>query len=148
MSQNPNLITGALKLLGSFDIACYKSWPDAVQGLIDMLAVQFQVSQITNVLVSNTQPSSAEVNDVWFKLDNSGNFVGIFLYSGAEWVQRFPPPNEIIWMFGDSTDIPTGYSLIDSSNANFTATQVTFLQNFWHLDASGLFFDIFQVTQD
>lgn len=147
MSTTGALATGALKQLGSFDVECFQSLQDFVNWFYDNTVVQFQTSLITNVVVSPNQPNNSQTNQIWFKQNSSGTIIGVFVFSGGAWIQFLPQPNGIFWCFGDSTDVPDGYLLADSSNPNLTASQATFLQNFWHLDSSGLFYDIFQVTQ-
>lgn len=145
MSTSENVVTGAVKLLNSFDITCYESWPQAVQGLVENLGLVIPGS-VTNVIVSNQQPSNSQTNYIWFRQNSAGEFVGIYLYSDGQWTQFFPAPNQIIRMYGNSTQVPSGFILADSSNPNITAEQAAFLQNTWLPDSSQQFYTIFDVT--
>lgn len=144
-----DVILGALKLVGKLDCMCFTSWLDFVKKLPTIFAVEVP-SSITNVIVSTQQPDDDQQDNIWFKLDNSGSFSGIFAYAMSDWRQIFPPPNALIRMFGNSTLVPDGYLLVDSSNPHFTAAQVTAIQSTWYPApaTAPLFYTIFDVTYE
>lgn len=147
MSTDNDVILGALKLIGKIDCECFTSWSDFITKLPKFFAVEIP-SNITNVLVSTSEPNDDQHDNVWFKIDNAGSFVGIFIYAMGDWQQIFPTPQAIIRMYGNSASIPPGYMLIDSSNPHFTAAEVTAIQSSWILAADGLNYSIFDVTYE
>jgi len=67
---------------------------------------------ISNVVISNIQPLDNQRDALWFRRSNSGSFLGAYVYSQGKWQQFFPAPEAIYWMYGDSRDVPEGYSLV------------------------------------
>lgn len=85
-------------------------------------------SNITNVVVSSVQPTDSQRTNVWLRIGNDGNFVGLFLYALGQWRQIFPQPQGVFWFYGNSDNIPDGYLLVDEDNPHFTAPQVDAIQ--------------------
>lgn len=108
--NNSQTITGAIKVLDLPETACFTSFPDLIRSLEQYLAVQIPPQSFSNIVISNTQPGSADRDKIWWRLSNSGSFVGIYFYSGGNWIQVFPAPNQIFWLYGDSANPPTGFS--------------------------------------
>lgn len=139
-------IAAGIKVIDLPDDACLTTVRDLVLMLEKYLAVEIDASDITNVVVSSSEPDAGDRNVIWFKIDNSGNFVGIHVFVQGEWLQMFPPPSAIIRMYGNSTDVPEGYALIENGTAGFTSGMVAALQAQWHLETGGTFYDIFDVV--
>jgi hypothetical protein len=56
-------------------------------------------------------------------------FLGFYVYSNTVWVQFFPVPNSVTWVYdttGTST-VPTGYKLLEVTDGIFTAPQYALL---------------------
>lgn len=148
MSNEVITVTGAWKLVGLPDTACFTSFKDLLLALQAFSVLEIPKT-ITNVVVSNVQPLDSQRNYVWFRTGSSGHFIGIYVYSDGKWVQVFRAPQEIIRIGGigaDSRTPPPGYQLIDSDNAGFTSAQVSFIQSGWHKDPTNTFWDVFDVT--
>lgn len=140
-----DVITGALKLLGKVDCECFTSWQDFIAQIPKMFGVVVPAS-ITNVVISDQQPDDDQREYLWIKRSTSGSVVGLFVYATGDWRQLFPTPKGIIRMFGDHRNIPAGYQLIDASNPNFTAAEVTHIQSSWMLSSDSSYYTIFDVT--
>ncbi len=126
------------------DTACFTTFGDLLRALPDFLKVVIPTN-ITNVVVSKTQPLDTQRDNVWFRFSNGGVFMGIYLFSEGTWRQFFPAPNAIYQVAGDSRDPPAGYIL--ASDANFlSSTQIAHLQAFWLLDPTGNFYTLFDVV--
>jgi hypothetical protein len=140
-----DVIIGQIKLKGFIEDTCFTSIKDFIARLPDWLIAEIP-SEATNVVVGTQQPSSDQTNAVWFRQDNSGTFIGVYVYSNGTWKQIVPAPNGIIRMYGDSRAVPDGYQLIDNSNSNFTAAEVTAIQATWIKDVTNTYWRVFDVT--
>lgn len=123
------VVTGAIKFIDVPNDFCITTITELVKFVQQHGAVEFNASEITNVYVGTSQPTDTSV--IWFQISPSGNFIGVYVYVQSQWVVVFPPPSQIIRMYGDSTDIPIGYELITNSTAGFSAAMVTFIQSQW-----------------
>lgn len=142
MSENAN-IRGSIKLDNLIETGCFTSIDDFLKRLPDMLTVEIP-ADVTNVTIGSTQPNSDQLNNLWIKKDNSGSFVGLFLFAQGGWNQVYPVPQELHLVYGDSTVIPTGYQLA-SDDVNISPTQLAFLQLMWHSNGGGGY-DIFHIS--
>jgi len=138
------VVTGALKFIDVPNDFCITTVTELIKFVQKHGVVEFDASQLTNVYVGTTQPSDTSV--IWFKISPSGNYVGVFVYVQSEWTVVFPPPSQVIRMYGDSTNIPTGYELITSTTPGFSSAMVSFLQGQWMPNPSSpsdyLIFDV------
>lgn len=130
-------ITGVIKVTDLPDDTCLTTVRELILSLERFLAVEFDAEQVTNVIVSSVEPETTERNIIWFRTDNSGNFLGINVFIQGEWIQMFPPPNSIIRMYGRSTELPQGYALVSTSVPGFTPPMVAKLQESWVLQQPG-----------
>ena len=126
-------ITGAIKTINVPDDMTLTTVRDLVLQLSQLLAVEFDVSKLTNVVVSNDEPSQADKDVIWFKVDNSGNFAGVYVYVQSAWTQMFPCPQSLYKVYGDSRQLPAGYALVSNTLSGFTAAMVAKLQEEWLL---------------
>jgi len=126
-----SVITGAIKVAGVPDSACFTNFPELLRSLEQYLLVQIPNQTFSNVVISVQQPGSADVDKIWWRLSNSGSFIGIYGFANGIWNLVFPAPQQIIWVYGDSDNPPPGYSfdLVASvlSPAVYTSLSATFL---------------------
>lgn len=102
---NPaNIIAGDLVIKNIPENACYTSFTELLKSLPEYLGVQIP-STITNVIVSNVQPSSSQTTSIWFRYSNSGSFLGIYVFSQGAWHNIYPINS------GDQIQIETFYSV-------------------------------------
>jgi len=145
MSPNEDLVYGELQAIGIPDTYCFES----AQQYYDSIAKNFRPvfsRSITNVIISNIQPTESQRTSLWVRLSNGGQYIGEYIFTGVAWKQISPVPNGLFRMYGDSRAVPPGYKLADSSNTALTAAQVTFITGTWHLAPSNTWYDIFDVT--
>jgi hypothetical protein len=129
MTTSNDVLRGTVKLDGFLEGCCFTSWDDFVKKLPSLLAIEIP-SNVTNVTIGNTQPTDDERDNLWIRKDNSGSFLGMFIYSQGTWQQIYPPPLSAILMLGDSRVIPAGYQL--ASDVTFVdAATLTALQSLW-----------------
>lgn len=135
-------VLGALKLTGLIDnLECYTSIQQLLRDFPKLFSVEVP-SSITNVIVSNQQPTATQRDAVWFRRSNGGVFIGIYLFSEGTWRQFFPVPKTLYRLYGDSREPPFGY-ILASDSAALTSEQVAFLETQWHRDPTDTYWDIY-----
>lgn len=127
-------ITGTVKLIDFPDDACLTTVKDLLMDLERYLAIELPVESITNVVVSSSEPDLTDRDIIWYRVDNSGNFIGQFVYVQGEWLQMFPPPQAIFKMYGSSLEIPPGYALITAGTPGMTDAMVDKLRLSWSIN--------------
>jgi hypothetical protein len=137
MSREPgNVIAVPLKLSGLPEGYCFSSLEDLLKVLQNNLFAEVP-DTITNVQVSNLQPTSSQRADVWFRLNSGGKFIGIYMFDGVTWRQVLEAPNQVTWMYGDSADVPEGFQLIDTGHPSFTAPEIAHIKGFYYPAGAG-----------
>lgn len=130
------LVEGALKIQGLTDLTCFTTFLDLLKALEQYVAVEIP-DTITNVIISNVQPTDPSRNVIWFRSNNAGSFTGIFVYSGGEWVQMFPTPLARFSILGDSNNPPPGYKVVTADEDGYDTAQVAFLKERWYPSGDG-----------
>lgn len=140
MPNSADVIRGELVLIGLPDTKCFTSWQDFLASLPGFLSVQLPISNATNVVVSNVEPSSSQTTSVWFRLNNAGGFIGIYVFSAGAWQQIYPVnvdtpvvTNQIFWFFGDATHPPPGWTATNVYTGLTPAVQ-TYLNTLWYTE--------------
>lgn len=145
MSQQSTTVAVPVQSLGIPQNACFTNFQELLSLLQQYLVVQVPRS-ISNVIISNTQPTSAERNSLWVRENNGGQFIGIYVYDGTTWRQVLPTPNGIFKMYGDSRSIPEGFLLADASNPHISADMAMALELGWVRDNTDTYWEMFDVT--
>jgi len=114
-------IRGVIKVAGVPDSACYTTFADLLRSLGDYLIVDIPNQTFSNVIISNVQPGQADRDKIWWRLSNSGVFVGIYGYANNVWSQVFPAPQQIFWLYGSSATPPPGFKFLDGTEGIFSA---------------------------
>lgn len=150
MPINPNIISlkDALKLEGLPDTICFTTFAEMFKLLAKHSIVEIP-SSISNVIVSNVQPSDTERSSLWFRTTNGGDVIGLYLYSSGTWRPFFPVPGELVRLGPPhtSTNLPFGYEL-PSSTTGYTAPMLAAIMATW-LPSPGdpSVFEIFDVVR-
>lgn len=130
MAQGANVI-GQLVLTALPELQCFTNFTDFLKTLPSLYSVEVPAT-VTNVIVSASQPTSSQTTSIWVRLSNSGAILGIYVFSGGSWVQISPSPNQVIWMYGDSSNPPDGYKTTDdASGVEISAALATALKALW-----------------
>lgn len=145
MSSEPDIAAGQLVLKGVLESCSFTGFVDFVRALPDLLGVEIPAS-VSNVVLSAEQPSEGERGKIWMRQDSDGKFVGGYIFSEGTWSQFFPAPNGIFWMYGDSRNVPPGYTLADEQNTKLPQGVGLFLKNRWKFDDTATFYTAFEVT--
>lgn len=80
-----NLVIKALP-----DLFCFESARDLITKLPELLGVETPLSNISNVVVSISQPSDSQTTSLWIRINNAGNFVGLYVFSAGKWQPIYP----------------------------------------------------------
>jgi len=145
MSKESNVVSAPIAIKGDPTTACFTTVGDFIEALPNFLVAEIPTS-ITNVIISNIQPLDSQRMTVWFRLNNAGTFIGIYVFSDGTWIQMFPPPQGLFWMYGDSRDVPKGYILADENNGALPPGLGLKLKTTWILDPTGTFYIAFETT--
>lgn len=116
MPSTPDLVRAAIVLLGLPENTCFTSFQDFITQLPNLIGAEIP-SDITNVVVSNTQPSDSQTTSIWFRLSNSGSFISINVFSNGAWRTIYPvnvdSPTDTLQIFdfiGDPALPPPGFT--------------------------------------
>jgi hypothetical protein len=129
MTVGVNVIQSALKLLQLPDRQCFTSWTDFLMQIPNLYGVELPTG-ITNVTIGNVAPSSSETDNLWIQTNNSGNFVGLFIYITGAWRQIYPLVNQLFFVLGDSRNPPSGYTCAAFDNS-VSALQLANMKKIW-----------------
>lgn len=126
---NPtNVIRGGLVVQNIPENACFTSFVELLKALPTYLGVQIPDS-VTNVIVSNIQPTSGDTTKVWFRLNNAGSFVGIYVFSQGEWRNIYPinDGNQFTIQTFVSLDgsVPSGWKKIETGDPDLPVAVVS-----------------------
>jgi hypothetical protein len=135
MPTGTETIRGVLKLDNFMEGKCFTSWSDFVQAMPSMFSVEVP-NDITNVTLGIQQPSDSERDHLWIRTDNSGAFSGLYIYSQGAWQIIYPVPKQLFFMWGDSRNIPAGYTLA-SVDPNIDSTMLMDMQKIWCVGGTG-----------
>lgn len=105
-----SVIKGAIKVQGVPSSACFTTFAELLNSLGTYLSVEIANQTFSNIIISTAQPGQADRDKIWWRIANSGGFVGIYAYSNGVWSQVFPAPNQIFWLYGSSSTPPAGFS--------------------------------------
>lgn len=144
MTIGTDVIQGILKLNNFMEGKCFTCWSDFVAAVPSMFSVELP-SNVSNVNVSSSEPSDSERDHLWVKISPSGSPIGLFIYSQGAWKQFLPAVNQLFYVYGDSNNIPDGYTLA-SNDPNLSSSEILTLQKTWHPNNAGTGYTIFHVT--
>jgi hypothetical protein len=123
MPNPTNVVTGNLVVTSLPDLFCFESVAEFVQQLTTILGVEIPASSISNVIVSNTQPNDSQTTSIWFRFNNAGSFVGIYVFSAGAWIPIYPINDSVhiqIERFtSEDGTAPTGWTKIEAATPGF-----------------------------
>jgi hypothetical protein len=114
-------IKGAIVVNGVPEKACFDNFTQLLQALGTYLAVEIPEQFFSNLVVSVAQPAQADRGKPWWRISPSGGFIGIYTYANNVWNQVLPAPNQVFWLYGDSSNPPAGFTYLDSTQTIFSA---------------------------
>lgn len=132
--MSPSLAT--LRIKGVPEYECLTSFDDLLKLLEAHLQVEVPDSA-SAVIVSVNQPAENERSKVWFRVDNSGSFVGEYVYTGGSWQKIYPLTGQVFWVHDKSGNVDPGFQLIDENNSSFTSDEANFFKALYRKDPGG-----------
>jgi hypothetical protein len=146
MPLGTDTIRGVLKLEGKPDCQFFTGWQDFIQNMSKLFAVEIP-NDITNVTIGQEQPSDSERDHLWFRTDSSGGFAGLYLFGAGAWQKVYPLQGQVFLMYGNSLNIPTGYTLAEN-DPNLNSSEIASLKKMWVQggDSPSLWYSLFHVT--
>lgn len=147
MPGTTDVIRGALKLDNFTEGKAYSNLDSFIKDLSNMFSVEIP-ENVTNVIVSSSEPGDDFKTGVWIRKDAAGAFAGVYIFQVDSWTKIVPPlfDTEVILMYGNSNDIPSGYSLADDTNPDLPAGVGTQLMTEWVSDGSN--YTLFHIVKD
>ena len=140
-----NTIRGALKLNGLVDRECFTSWQQFLESFPSLMSVEVP-ENFGGVIAQSAEPSDDDRGKLWLRLDASGNFLAPYVFQGGKWEVLYSfAPGQVIWMTGNSTQVPRGFLLIDTGDQTIPSQVVTQLKNLYLPGSGGGFFAYFAV---
>ncbi len=131
MAPTTNVVIGQLLLKALPELQCFTNFTDFLKALPSLYAVEVP-STVTNVITGPAQPTSSQTSAIWVRINNAGTFLGIYVFSAGKWIQIVPAPQQVIWMYGDSSAVPDGYkSTDDAAGVEISTTLATALKALW-----------------
>lgn len=150
MSIPTNIASGTLVLRNVLETACFESLEDFVKQLTVLLGVEIDASKISNVVVSNEQPSDSQTTSIWFRISNSGNFIGMYVFAGGAWRVMYPVNTDhvtqIFWFASDDGSAPPGWEKITDTTPNIAPGVIAALTAQYVQDPSNTY-DIYFAAQ-
>lgn len=118
-----DLIIGNLVVKNLPETFCFTSATELIEQLPSLLGVEIPASQVSNVVVSVSQPSDSETTSIWFRVNNSGSFVGIYVFSNGAWIPIYPINDsvhiQVEWFSSTDGTAPAGWTEIEASTPGF-----------------------------
>lgn len=146
MQPETDVIRGVVRIDNLPDGCCFTSWQDFLRQLPSLLSIELPT--LGKLVVSAVQPGEDYKDYVWVRVDASGSFLGVYMFSAGVWQQVLPAPGQLVRLVGDSRSVPAGYLLADASNPHFTALTAAALEHQWIKDPTGLYYVVFDVTYE
>lgn len=122
-----DVVTGALKLNGLPDRECFKSWIDFLQRIPDLFSVEIP-NTLGGVISQQGEPNEDSRGKLWLRLDGSGRILGLYAFQDGKWQPFYSyPEGAVIWMTGNSNQVPVGFTLIEPGDATIVSGVVSAL---------------------
>lgn len=122
-------VSGRLQVVGLPDGQCFTTWQDFINAIPSLFGVEVPRT-VTNVSIGATQPPESEKDNLWVRIDGSGNFLGFYVFTAGAWRKAYQyTQNDVLWQWGRSDVLEDGFRLIDqNSNLPSTVIQSLMLQ--------------------
>lgn len=126
-----------IKVLGLPQTFCFTgTTANIIQQIADALVAEAGDGDFSNVVVGNSEPTNPQTTALWIRQDNSGTFVGLYVYSGGTWLAIYPIAGQLTRVYGSSTNPPAGYQSAEDDPL-IPAPVLAFLQTQWLTDGAG-----------
>lgn len=139
-----NVLNGKVVITGLPDEACYTTFPELLQALVNYLGIEIPLDDISNVVIGVSQPGDADRNKLWVRRAPSGAVMGLYTFSEGKWISIFPGGDsktvQIFWFVGDSRTPPPGYQTLAKGDGTLPSSQFDKLQLQWIEDPTNTYY--------
>ncbi len=146
MSNPENVIKANLVIENLPQNACFTSFLDLLQSIPQYMSAAIP-SSVTNVIVSNIEPTSSQTTSIWFRFSNAGTFLGIYVFSAGVWHNIYPinDGNQVQIQTFVSVDgtVPSGWKKVEVGDPLLPPAVVTALVANDVLDPTSTFDQMF-----
>lgn len=96
---------------------CWTSPLEFLKSIVRLITVQFPVSQNNDFIVSGREtPDTDNTDKMWAREDANRNWLGWHKFIKNKWRRVYEyRSDEVIWIIGNSGNIPEGFQLLDSN---------------------------------
>jgi hypothetical protein len=138
MSDLRQKISAQLKLLNIPPDACFTTVPDLLKLIEAVFSVDLSAGVNNDfVVIGHQTPGADDKNKLWIRKQRNGSFQGFYLFINKTWQRIFNRRNdEVIWLHGDSREIPVGFQLINTTTAGIDADVVSSIMSQYVRDTS------------
>ena len=138
MSVSREKVEGELRVDRIPKDLCWGKPEDFVKALTSMLGVTLFTNPGNDfVVVGHQTPANEDKGRLWVRTSRSGVFQGFYLFQGKTWKRiHNRRSDEIIWLTGDSRDIPEGFQLIVPGIGGILSAVVTHLVKQYYVDTA------------
>lgn len=130
MSTPTNIVRGNLVVQNLPELFCFQDARQLIEQLPLLLGVEIP-DFITNVIVSNTQPTDSQTAALWIRLANSGGFLGIYVFSQGRWRPILPVNDgntlQVYWLTSSDGVVPDGFTRIEAGTPGVSPTVIAAL---------------------
>lgn len=97
---------------------CWGTPTEFVKALQEIYGVDLFVNAGNDfVVIGHQVPAPGDKGRLWIRLSRSGIFQGFFAFQDGKWQRIFNyRVDRVLWMHGDSREIPEGFQLIDANS--------------------------------
>lgn len=111
-------LTGKLEVVDKPVTLSWTNPLEFIERLKKIIRVKFPVNKGNDFIVSGwIVPSTDDTGRMWARFDQNRNWLGWFAFVKGKWRRVYNyRSDEIIWLVGNSNDIPEGFSLISNTS--------------------------------
>jgi hypothetical protein len=134
-----DVVRGAIKLLDVPQRECVNTLQELLELLPKFLGVEIPTSA-SGIIIGNTAPGLDDINKLWIRRDDSGRFIGFYIYQEGEWVAVYDVligAEEIRWAVGASGTPPEGWIVVLPGDSVIPGVVVNHLVSQYIPDGSG-----------
>lgn len=133
MSVVRERVDAILKILRIPPDLCWTTPEEFIKLLTKILTVEINTAANNEfVIVGHQAPGEDEKGKLWVRLAINGSFIGFYFFENGLWerIHNFRI-DHVVWMHGDSRQIPKGFQLIDTGIAGITTDVVDHIKTFY-----------------
>lgn len=138
MSGLRQKISAKLQVLKVPSSACFSTVAELFKLIQESFTVELSAGVNNDFVVTGHQtPGADDKNRLWIRKLRQGSFAGFYIFVDGAWNRIFNRRNdEIIWMHGDSRNIPEGFTLISTNTGGIESSVREHIMQYYLEDTS------------